>query len=44
MFGSEKGNPIVKYCDQTLAVTSSGDIAWFVEQARTAGGRILELA
>jgi SAM-dependent methyltransferase len=44
MYGSEKTDPIVKYYDQTLAVTSSGDIAWFVAQAQAAGGRILDLA
>ena len=44
MYGSANSDPVVKYYDQTLSVTSSDDIAWFVEQARTAGGRILDLA
>jgi 2-polyprenyl-3-methyl-5-hydroxy-6-metoxy-1,4-benzoquinol methylase len=44
MYGSEKTDPVVKYYDQTLAVTSSGDIAWFVNQAQVAGGRVLDLA
>lgn len=44
MYGSENTDPVVKYYDQTLAVTSSGDIAWFVEQAQVDGGRILDLA
>ncbi|MFU8772864.1 MAG: hypothetical protein ACNA8H_10650 [Anaerolineales bacterium] len=36
---SEKSDPILKYYNQTVAVTSPGDIAWFVEQAQISGGR-----
>lgn len=44
MYESDKNDPVVKYYDQTLAVTSSGDIAWFVDQAKTSGGSVLDLA
>lgn len=44
MYGSDQTDPVVKYYDQTLAVTSSGDIAWFVEQAKASSGRALDLA
>jgi 2-polyprenyl-3-methyl-5-hydroxy-6-metoxy-1,4-benzoquinol methylase len=44
MYGNDTNDPIVKYYDETLAVTSSGDIAWFVEQAQASGGHVLDLA
>jgi len=44
MYGNDTNDPIVKYYDKTLAVTSSGDIAWFVEQAQASGGHVLDLA
>lgn len=44
MYGSKKIDPVVKYYDQTLVVTSSNDIAWFVDQAQAAGGPVLDLA
>jgi SAM-dependent methyltransferase len=44
MYGNENTDPVVKDYDQTLAVTTSGDIAWFVEQAQVAGGRVLDMA
>lgn len=44
MYSSDKSDPVVEYYDQTLALTSSNDIAWFVEQAQAAGGRVLDLA
>ena len=44
MYGSDPDDPLVKYYDQTLAVTSSGDIAWFVDRARASGGPVLDLA
>jgi len=44
MYGDEKTDPVVRYYDQTLAITASDDIAWFVSQAQTAGGPVLDLA
>lgn len=44
MYGNNKNDPIAKYYDETLAVTSSGDTAWFVAQAQASGGRVLDLA
>jgi SAM-dependent methyltransferase len=44
MYGNDPDNPLVKYYDQTFAVTSSGDIAWFVDQAKASGGPVLDLA
>jgi 2-polyprenyl-3-methyl-5-hydroxy-6-metoxy-1,4-benzoquinol methylase len=44
MYENDTNDPIVKYYDETLAVTSSGDIAWFVEQAQASGRHVLDLA
>ena len=44
MYGRETSNPVVKYYDQTFAVSSSNDIAWFVDHARSSDGRVLDLA
>jgi SAM-dependent methyltransferase len=44
MYGPEANDPVVKYYDEVFAVTASTDIAWFVAQARSGGGRVLDLA
>lgn len=44
MYGDEATDPVVKYYDQTFAVTSSDDISWFVDHARSSGPRVLDLA
>jgi len=44
MYGPETSDPVVKYYDEVFAGTASNDIAWFVAQARSRGGRVLDLA
>ena len=44
MYGPQAGDPVVKYYDEVFAVTASDDIAWFVDQARSGGDRVLDLA
>ncbi|MCJ7738556.1 MAG: class I SAM-dependent methyltransferase [Anaerolineae bacterium] len=44
MYGPEASDPVVRYYDEVFAVTASNDIAWFVDQARSGGGRVLDLA
>jgi ubiquinone/menaquinone biosynthesis C-methylase UbiE len=44
VYGPETDDPVVRYYDEVFAVTASTDIAWFVAQARSGGGRVLDLA
>jgi SAM-dependent methyltransferase len=44
MYGSEEIDPLVKYYDDTLAVTSSQEADWYLERARRFGGPVLDLA
>jgi 2-polyprenyl-3-methyl-5-hydroxy-6-metoxy-1,4-benzoquinol methylase len=44
MYGTETSDPVVKYYDQTFAVTASNDIAWYADHAQSNGGRVLDLA
>jgi 2-polyprenyl-3-methyl-5-hydroxy-6-metoxy-1,4-benzoquinol methylase len=44
MYGRETRDPVVKYYDQIFAVTSSNDIEWFVDGARSNGDCVLDLA
>jgi SAM-dependent methyltransferase len=44
MYGSEETDPLVKYYDETLAVTSSQEADWYLERTRRFGGPVLDLA
>lgn len=44
MYGSCETDPLVRYYDETLAVTGSDDIGWYVAQAARFGGPVLDLA
>jgi len=44
MYGSAHNDPVVKYYDETLAVTGSDDIGWYLAAAERFGGPVLDLA
>jgi SAM-dependent methyltransferase len=44
MYGSIETDPVVRYYDETLAVTSSQEADWYLERVRRYGGPVLDLA
>jgi len=44
MYGSEQHDPVVKYYDETLAITSPREAEWYLERAQRFGGPVLDLA
>jgi len=44
MYGLEDEDPIVKYYDETLALSGESEITWYLEKVKTYGGPVLDLA
>jgi len=44
MYGLENEDPIVKYYDETLAISGESEINWYLEKVKTYGGPVLDLA
>lgn len=44
MYGREDEDPVVQYYDETLAVSDSKDIEWYLYKVKMFGGPVLDLA
>ena len=44
MYGSEQTDLVVKYYDLAFGISGEAELAWYLGQAKMAGGPVLDLA